>query len=263
MMAQYICKDRFRDYIVLITGAGNGIGQACALRFAQEGAFVLVADINENGIKETRKKIAKIGGDSEGYNLDITKEDMVDRVVAEIIEKHKKIDVLIYSAGIAIEGGLEEIPTEEWLLHIDVNLNGCFYVTRPVLRNMKERKFGKIIYISSKSGLIGRPRRTAYSAAKFGVNGLTQALALEIAKDGITVNSICPSRIETSMIESVLKGRAEKFNISYEEVLEEHTQAIPVGRLGKPEEVASTAVFLASEDATYITGQFISVSGGR
>lgn len=262
-MGQYICKDRFKDYVVLITGGGNGLGQACAVRFAQEGAFVLVADIEENGIVETREKIKNIGGVSEGYNLDITKVDAVERTIAKIIEKHKKIDVLVNSAGVSIENRLEDITIEEWLLHININLNGSFYITRPVLKNMKERKFGKIIYISSKSGLIGRPRRTAYSAAKFGVNGFTQALALEVAKDGITVNSICPSRVETRMLESVLVGRAEKFNIPYEEVREEHRQSIPVGRLGKPEEVASVAAFLASEDATYVTGQFISVSGGR
>jgi acetoacetyl-CoA reductase len=148
-------------------------------------------------------------------------------------------------------------------LHIDVNLNATFYITRPVLKSMKKRKFGKIIYISSKSGINARPRRTAYSAAKFGVNGFTQALALEVAKEGITVNSICPSRVDTKILESIFVGRAKKFNIPYEDVREEHRQSIPVGRLGKPEEIASVAAFLASEDATYVTGQFISVSGGR
>jgi meso-butanediol dehydrogenase/(S,S)-butanediol dehydrogenase/diacetyl reductase len=262
-MGQYICKDRFKGYVVLITGAGSGLGQACAIRFAQEGALVLVADINSESIKETTEKIKDLGGSSEGYRLDITKADEIDSVVGRIIEKHKKIDVLVNSAGLSIENKIEDLSIEEWLAHIDVNLNGTFYITRPVLKNMRERKFGKIIYISSKSGINARPRRTAYSAAKFGVNGFTQALALEVAKEGITVNSICPSRVETKMLESVLVGRAKKFNIPYEDVREEHRQSIPVGRLGKPEEVASVVVFLASEDATYVTGQFISVSGGR
>jgi meso-butanediol dehydrogenase/(S,S)-butanediol dehydrogenase/diacetyl reductase len=262
-MGQYICKDRFKGYVVLITGAGSGLGQACAIRFAQEGALVLVADINSESIKETTEKIKDLGGSSEGYKLDITKVDEIDGVVGRIIEKHKKIDVLVNSAGLSIENKIEDLSIEEWLAHIDVNLNGTFYITRPVLKNMRERKFGKIIYISSKSGINARPRRTAYSAAKFGVNGFTQALALEVAKEGITVNSICPSRVETKMLESVLVGRAKKFNIPYEDVREEHRQSIPVGRLGKPEEVASVVVFLASEDATYVTGQFISVSGGR
>jgi meso-butanediol dehydrogenase/(S,S)-butanediol dehydrogenase/diacetyl reductase len=262
-MGQYICKDRFKGYVVLITGAGSGLGQACAIRFAQEGALVLVADINSESIKETTEKIKDLGGSSEGYKLDITKVDEIDGVVGRIIEKHKKIDVLVNSAGLSIENKIEDLSIEEWLAHIDVNLNGTFYITRPVLKNMRERKFGKIIYISSKSGINARPRRTAYSAAKFGVNGFTQALALEVAKEGITVNSICPSRVETKMLESVLVGRAKKFNIPYEDVREEHRQSIPVGRLGRPEEVASVVVFLASEDATYVTGQFISVSGGR
>jgi NAD(P)-dependent dehydrogenase (short-subunit alcohol dehydrogenase family) len=262
-MEQYICKERFNGYVVLITGAGSGLGQACAVRFAQEGALVLVADINDEGIKETMDRIGSFGGASEGYKLDITRVDEVDSTVGRMIEKHKKIDVLVNSAGVSIENKFEDLSIEEWLLHIEVNLNGTFYITRPILKNMKKRKFGKIIYISSKSGINARPRRTAYSAAKFGVNGFTQALALEVAKEGITVNSICPSRVETKMLESVLVGRAKKFNIPYEEVREEHRQSIPVGRLGKPEEVASVAAFLASEDATYVTGQFISVSGGR
>jgi NAD(P)-dependent dehydrogenase (short-subunit alcohol dehydrogenase family) len=262
-MGQYICKERFKDYVVLVTGAGSGLGQACAVRFAQEGALVLVADINVESIKETEEIIKGLGGASKGYKLDITKVDEIDSVVGRIIEKHKKIDVLVNSAGLSIENKIEDLSIEEWLAHIEVNLNGTFYITRPVLKNMRERKFGRIIFISSKSGINARPRRTAYSAAKFGVNGFTQALALEVAKENITVNSICPSRVETKMLESVLVGRAKKFNIPYEEVREEHRLSIPVGRLGKPEEVASVVVFLASEDATYVTGQFISVSGGR
>ncbi len=262
-MAQYICKDRFKDYVVLLTGAGSGLGQACALRFAQEGALTLISDIREEGLKETAEKIKNVGGSSESYLLDITNVKEVDDIIPKMIEKHGKIDVLVNSAGLSIENKLEDISLDEWQRHIDINLNGVFFITRPVLKSMKERKFGKIIYISSKSGINARPRRTAYSAAKFGVNGLTMALALEVAKDNITVNSVCPSRVMTNMLHSVLEGRSKKFNIPYEEVKEEHRQSVPVGRLGKPEEVASTVVFLASEDATYITGQFISVSGGR
>jgi NAD(P)-dependent dehydrogenase (short-subunit alcohol dehydrogenase family) len=171
--------------------------------------------------------------------------------------------VLVNSAGIALENSFLAITREEWQKHIDVNLNGAFYITQAVLGSMMEHRFGKIIHITSKSGLIGRPRRVPYSASKFGMNGLTQALALEVAEHGINVNAICPSRIESRMTRGILEQRAEEQGRSYEEVREAYVKTVPIGRLGLPDDVASLALFLASEDAGYITGQFISVSGGR
>jgi NAD(P)-dependent dehydrogenase (short-subunit alcohol dehydrogenase family) len=128
---------------------------------------------------------------------------------------------------------------------------------------MIEHRFGKIIHITSKSGLIGRPRRVHYSGSKFGMNGLTQALALEVAEYGINVNAICPSRIESRMTRDILERRAQQQGISYEEVRDAYVKTFPIGRLGYPDDVASLALVLASEDASCITGQFISVSGGR
>ncbi|MCK4348835.1 MAG: SDR family oxidoreductase, partial [Thermoplasmatales archaeon] len=238
-------------------------GQACAIRFAQEGAMVLVSDIDENGLKETEKKINNFGGLSDIYKLDVSNNKEVEDVIGKMLDKHKKIDVLINSAGCVKENSIGDVSKEEWLWQMSINLNGAFYLTKPVLKNMLKNKFGKIIYISSKSGIVAKPRRAAYSAAKFGLNGFTQALALEVAKEGITVNSICPSRILTKMLNQVLLDRAEKFNIPYEKVKEEHDQSVPIGRMGFPEDISGVAVFLASEDARYITGQFISVSGGR
>lgn len=262
-MKNYTCKDRFKDYVVLIAGGGNGIGQACAVRFAQENALVINCDIDENGLKETEDKIKKFGGLSTNYKMDVSNKQEIKNVVEKILDEYKKIDVLIYSAGCVKENAFDEISEDEWLWQMDINLNGAYYLTKPVLKNMKKNKFGKIIYISSKSGIIAKPRRSAYSASKFGLNGLTQALALEVANEGITVNSICPSRVLTRMLKQVFQDRANKFNIPYEKVKEEHDQSVPIGRLGYPEEISGVAAFLASEDATYITGQFISVSGGR
>ena len=258
-----ICKDRFKGYVALVAGAGSGIGQACAVRFAKEGAVVLACDINEHGLKETENVIKSLGGYSESYKLDVTDVGQVRSVVGDARGNHGKIDVLVYSAGCVKENELVDVTNEEWLWQINVNLNGAFYLTKPVLRSMREKRFGKIIYISSKSGILGRPARSAYSASKFGLNGLTQALALEVAKEGINVNSVCPSRVMTSMIKQVLMDRAEKYGIPYEKLREEHDQSVPIGRMGTPEEIAGVVAFLASEDATYITGQFISVSGGR
>jgi len=262
-MKSYICKDRFKEYIVVVAGAGNGIGQACAVRFAQEGAVVLICDIDENGLKETEGKIKGLKGFSERYKLDISNSKEVEDVVDKMLDKYNKIDVFVDSVGCVKENVLGDVSEEEWLKQINVNLNAAFYLTKPILKNMRKNRFGKIIYISSKSGIIARPTRAAYSASKFGLNGLTQALALEVAKEGITVNSICPSRVMTKMLKQVFLDRAKKYNLPYEKIKEEHDRSVPTGRMGFPEEISGVAAFLASEDARYITGQFISVSGGR
>jgi NAD(P)-dependent dehydrogenase (short-subunit alcohol dehydrogenase family) len=254
---------RFNKYIVLITGAGAGIGQSCAQRFAQEGATVLICDINEGGLKDTHEKILEAGGNSESYVFDVSKKSEADSAVDGILRTYGKIDVLIYSAGIVRENSFINIPEDEWRKQIDVNLNGAFYITQPVLKNMIEKRFGKIIYISSKSGLIGRATRTAYSASKFALNGLTQALSLEMAEYGINVNAVCPSRIESQMTKTLLEKRAAKEGKQYEEVRDAYAKTVPIGRLGLPTDVASLTAFLATKEAQYITGQFIATSGGR
>ena len=256
-------KERFKDYIVLIAGAGNGIGQSCAERFANEGATVLICDIDKRGLKETSEKIIKFGAIYESFVFDISDKKEVDTAVKNILQKYEKIDVLVYSAGIVRENSFIDVSEEEWLRQVNVNLNGAFYITQPIVKNMMEKRFGKIIYISSKSGLIARPRRSAYSASKFGMNGLTQALALEVAEYGINVNAVCPSRIESQMTTDLLRKRAAHENKTYEEVRDAYAKTVPIGRLGLPEDVAALTLFLATEEAKYITGQFISTSGGR
>lgn len=256
-------KDRFKEYNVIVTGAANGIGRACAERFAREGARVIICDIDSNGLRETEDIIKKNEGITESFVFDISNKQQVENTINKIIEKYKKIDVLVNSAGIAEEKPFVELTEQEWLRIINVNLNGAFYLLQPVVKHMIKRKFGKIINITSKSGLIGRPNRTPYCASKFGLNGLTQALALEVAKYGVNVNAICPSRIESQMTVSVLKDRARITNKSFEEIRDAYVKSVPIGRLGLPEDVAAMATFLATEEAGYITGQFISVSGGR
>ncbi len=246
-----------------MTGAAKGIGRACAVRFAGEGANVLICDIDSNSLKEIEESIKKNGYRAESFLFDISNRQQVETAIAGMIEKYKKIDVLVNSAGIAEEKPFVELTEEEWLRIINVNLNGAFYLLQPIARHMIERKFGKIINVTSKSGLIGRAHRTPYSASKFGSNGLTQALALEVAKYGINVNAICPSRIESKMTTDILKDRAKITNKPFEEVRDAYIKSVPIGRLGLPEDVAAVAAFLATEEAEYITGQFISVSGGR
>lgn len=258
-----IYKDRFKDRVVVIAGAGNGIGRACALRFAQEGAICLNGDIDENGLKRTTELIESLGGICEGYVFDISKKKEVDDAVKRMLDKYERIQVLVNSAGIAREGDFPDIPEEELLQIINVNLVGAFYLAQPVMKHMIKNRYGKVIHITSQSGVIGRARRTHYSASKFGMNGLTQALALEVAKYGINVNAVCPSRIESEMTTGILRDRAEKLNKPFEEVQDAYIKTVPIGRLGIPEDVASLVTYLATDEASYITGQFISTSGGR
>ena len=258
-----IYRDRFKDYVVVLAGAGNGIGRACSLKFAQEGAKCINCDIDEKGLRKTEEMIKQKDGFSESYIFDIGVKNEVEDAMASVLKKYKKIDVLVNSAGIAREDAFVDILEEDWLKIINVNLSGAFYITQPVMKNMIENRFGKIINITSQSGVFGRPRRTHYSASKFGMNGLTQSLALEVAQYGINVNAICPSRIESEMTTGILKERAVERKMSYHEVRNAYIKTVPIGRLGLPEDVASLAAYLATEEAGFITGQFISTSGGR
>jgi len=258
-----IYKNRFKDYVVVISGAGNGIGRSCSLKFAGEGATCVICDIDETGLQKTASMITESGGTCENYVFDMSDREVVENSMQQVLEKHEQIHVLINSAGIAKENAFQDIPQSEWLKIIDVNLNGTFYITQPILRNMIKYNFGKIVNITSQSGIFGRARRTHYSASKFGMNGLTQALALEVAQYGINVNAICPSRIESEMTTGILKDRAVEKNMGYEEIRNAYIKTVPIGRLGLPEDVASLASYLSTEEASYITGQFISTSGGR
>jgi NAD(P)-dependent dehydrogenase (short-subunit alcohol dehydrogenase family) len=256
-------KDGFKGNVVLVTGAGNGIGRACAIRFAQEGATTIICDIDKEGLKKTAKMVKRYNVVYESYIFDISKKQEVDEVVNKILNKYMRVDVLLYSAGVIVENSFLNISEEEWLKHINVNLNGAFYITQTVLKKMTENMFGKIIYIGSKSGLLGRPNRASYCASKFGLNGLTKALALEVAEYGITVNSINPGRTESEMTRRILERRAKLEGKTYDEVKIEYEKTVPLKRLAKPEDIANMAAFLASEEASYITGECISVSGGR
>jgi NAD(P)-dependent dehydrogenase (short-subunit alcohol dehydrogenase family) len=256
-------EGRFTDYTVVVTGAANGIGRSCAERFAQEGAHTVICDIDRQNLKTTEDEIVKKGQKVQSFVFDIGKKNEVDKAMKETLDTYKKIEVLVHCAGIANEKRFIDLTEEDWLRTININLNGSFYILQPIVRNMVENRFGKIINITSKSGLIGRANRTPYSASKFGQNGLTQALALEVAPYNVNVNAICPSRIESQMTIGIFKDRAKLTNKSYEVIRDEYIKSVPIGRLGLPEDIAAMAAFLATEEASYITGQFISVSGGR
>jgi len=256
-------EGRFKDRVVLITGAGNGIGRSISLRFAEEGAKCVICDIDEQGLAETAQMIKGISGISDCSVLDVEKKDKVENAVKEIVEKYGQIHVLINCAGVVQERNCTDISEDEWKKTMGVNLDGVFYVTQPVLKNMIKFNYGKIVNISSQSGIFGRKNRSAYSASKAGLNGFTRSLALEVAQYGINVNAVCPSRIVSSMTKKIMKDRANFRGIPYEEIRDAYTKSVPIGRLGLPEDVASITGYLASDEASYITGQLISTSGGR
>ena len=258
-----VFRDRFKDYKVLISGAGNGIGRTCAIRFAQEGAHCLICDINEKELEETAQNIKKLGGHSESHVFDITHTRQVFEKMNSILHTHAQIHVLVHSVGIGYETQFIDIDEEEWIRCININLNGIVFMTQPIAKNMIKNRYGKIVNVSSQAGKFGRSLHTHYSASKFGLNGFTQSLALEVAKYGINVNAVCPSRIHTKMITALIEERARISRKTYEEAKEEYIRGIPIGRMGLPEDVSALVTFLASDEASYITGQCISISGGR
>lgn len=235
----------------LVTGASRGIGRAVALKLSSLGYHVLVNYLsNEDAAQTTSRLISEGGGVSTLIKFDVSDKVGVDKAISGWQEANpgEYIQILVNNAGIRKDNLMLWMELQEWQSVIDTNLNGMYYVTRPLLKDMLVKRFGRIINIVSLSGIKGLPGQTNYSAAKGGVIAATKALAQEVAKKGITVNAIAPGFIISDMTgdldESVLKKQ------------------IPMERFGKPEEVAALVAFLASQDASYITGEVISINGG-
>lgn len=246
---------RLKDKVALITGAGSGIGRATALLFAREGAEVVVVDYNEDTARETVDLIKKDGGEAIFIKADVSKSGEVQNMIKETVKKYGKIDVLYNNAG--IEG--EQAPTAECSEEnfdrvIAVNLKGEFLGMKYGIQQMLKQGGGVIINTSSAAGLVGFPGIPAYCASKGGIIQLTRTAALEYATRNIRINAICPGVIWTPMI--------ERFTGKNEEMVKQFSEIEPVKRLGKPEEVAALALFLASDDASFITGAAVTVDGG-
>ena len=234
----------------IVTGASRGIGKAIAIFLAKEGAEVIInySSSLENAINVV-SEINSLGGKAYPLQADISNENSVDELIKTVLEKNNKIDVLINNAGITKDGLLMRMKTDDWQQVLDLNLNGVFYCTRAVSRQMLKQKKGRIINITSVVGLMGNPGQANYAAAKAGVVGLTQSAAKEFASRGITVNAVAPGFITTDMTKE----------LNSEAIL----SAIPLGRFGAPEDVAGAVRFLAADpSAAYITGQTIQVDGG-
>lgn len=238
--------------IALVTGASRGIGRAIAIKFAENGAKVFVNyAANENLAKETIELMGANGHSSRILQFDVSDEDAVDKAVNQIKDEMGSIDILVNNAGISVVGLLMRLKSEDFDRQMAINLKGAFNCSKSCIRHMIKNKSGKIINISSIVGEIGNAGQTVYSAAKAGLIGFTKSLAKEVASRNILVNAITPGYIETDMTKEMLeKGR---------EAIVAH---IPLKRIGKPEDIAACAVFLASDAADYITGQVLPVNGG-
>lgn len=238
--------------IAVITGASRGIGRAIALKFALEGATVVV---NYNGSKEkaeeVKTEIEKNGGTALIYQCDVSDFEQCEAFIQNVIKECGRIDILVNNAGITRDGLLMKMAEEDFDKVINTNLKGAFNTIRFASRQMLKQRCGRIINMASVVGVTGNAGQANYAASKAGIIGLTKAAAREMASRGITVNAIAPGFIETDMTD-VLSDKVKEASVSQ----------IPLGKFGKPEQVAATAAFLASEDAGYITGQVLHVDGG-
>jgi len=242
---------RLTDKVAIITGAGRGIGQATALKFASEGAKVVVCDLSPEWIEDTVEQITRMGGEAMGYTADVRSLPALRAMVDAVVARWGRVDCLVNNAGIVMDSQLKNMTDEQFDNVIDINLKGVYNCTRAVVDTMLKQQSGVILNASSIVGLYGNFGQTNYAASKFGVIGMVKTWAKELGRRGIRANAVCPGFVETSIIKSVP-----------ERVIRALEERVPLGRLAKPEEIANTFAFLASDEASYINGAVIEVSGG-
>ena len=242
---------KLKNKVCIITGAAQGIGLATALRFAQEGAIVICGDMKPEAVDAAAAQCRALGAEALGLVLNVTDRAQVDAVVAEVLARYGRIDVLVNNAGITRDARLQKMSLEQFDAVIDVNLRGVFHCAQAVADTMVAQGAGVILNASSVVGIYGNFGQTNYAAAKFGVIGFTKTWSRELGPKGVRVNAVAPGFIETPILATIP-----------EKVITEMQAHVPLKRLGKPEEIASVYAFLASEDASYINGAVIEVSGG-
>jgi len=241
-----------KNKVILITGSSQGIGKAIALKFASLGAKIALNDIpqQEENLKKVKEEIEKLGSKTKYYLADVSKFEEIQEMINSVQKDFGKLDVLVNNAGICKDKTLAKMTSQEWKAVIDVDLTGVFNCTKAALPLIIQDQ-GKIINISSLVGLRGNFGQTNYAAAKAGIVGFTKALAKEVGRFGVTVNAIAPGFIETSLTQSLPP-----------QIIETVKKFTPLGRFGKPEEVAALVCFLASDEANFITGTVINIDGG-
>ena len=241
---------KFNGQTALITGAGRGIGKTIAVKLAESGLDIAIADMNPVS-DDVLREIEEYGTKCLAFQLDVTDVDSVDSVVKKIIDETGGIHILVNNAGITQDNLLMRMKPEQWSQVIDVNLNGVFHVTKAVIRTMVKQHSGRIINISSVVGFSGNPGQVNYSSTKSGLIGFTKSLSREVGTRGITVNAVAPGFINTAMTQALNESQQQAI-----------LSQIPVGRMGEAEDIANAVAFLASEEASYITGTVLHVNGG-
>lgn len=253
---------RFTGQVAVITGAANGIGQACAFRFAEEGANIACLDLNETDNEATAAKCGEFGVESIALTCNVTNPDSVAEAIKAAMDRWNRVDILVAAAGIYSGSPLPNVSLKQWQRLIDINLTGVFLSNQAVAEIMMKQKSGSVINISSMAGKTSWPSSAEYSASKSGVIGLTRAVAMDMAPYGVTVNAVCPGNTLTDMVKNVAAEVGARDGMTAEEWLQMRANDCPMNRIAEPWEIAGVAAFLASKDSRYLTGQAIEVDGG-
>jgi NAD(P)-dependent dehydrogenase (short-subunit alcohol dehydrogenase family) len=256
---------RLKDRIAIITGAASGIGRSIAERFAREGAMAVIADLNESGASGAAKAIIATGGRAAAYRLDVTKRDQVHDFMNRVAKSHGRIDILVNNAGISRYRPFMDMTSEDWDLVLDVDLKGVFFCAQAAAPHMVRQKYGRMVNISSALGTGATPANTAgspggsaaYGSAKAGVILLTKTLARELGPQGVTVNCVAPGTFLTPITASTRTPEQVAAH------LENRKKTVVLGRVGTLDELASSVLFFASDESSYVTGQTMYVDGGR
>ena len=238
--------------IAIVTGASQGIGETIAVEMAKSGANVFCIARNKDALDSTINKIISNGDKASAYSCDISDNEQFNNIVTDIFKEYGSIDILVNNAGITNDTLLMRMSDDQWDSVLNINLKGSFTCTRSVIKYMMKKKSGRIINITSIVGLTGNAGQANYAASKAGLIGMTKSIAKEVASRGITANCIAPGWIETAMTDQLNDDLKNKF-----------LSQIPTGKIGYPRDIANTVIFLASKEAEYITGQTITVDGGR
>ncbi len=242
---------RLQNKVAIITGAAQGIGLATAQKFATEGAIVIVCDVRQEGVDAALQACRALGAQGDGFVMDVTQRPMIDSVVSQVIERYGRIDVLVNNAGITQDARLQKMTSEQFDRVIDVNLRGVFNCAQAVADTMVAQGSGVILNASSVVGIYGNFGQTNYAATKFGVIGFTKTWSRELGPKGVRTNAVAPGFVRTPILdpmpEKVVQGMEER---------------VPLKRLGQPEDIANVYAFLASDEAAYINGAVIEVTGG-
>jgi 3-oxoacyl-[acyl-carrier protein] reductase len=242
---------RLLDKVAIITGSARGIGEATAVKFAAEGAKVVVCDLELAGVEQVVGRIVAEGGKAIGFAVNVTKKPTIAAMVQGVMDRYGRIDVLVNNAGIVDDAMFRKMTDEQFERVIDINLKGTYNCARAVVDIMIAQNSGVILNASSVVGIYGNFGQTNYAASKFGVIGMAKTWARELGRKGIRANAVCPGFVETTILKSIP-----------DKVMQAMIDRVPLGRLAKPEEIANTYAFLASDEASYINGAVIEVSGG-